>query len=97
MAVTRYPATNMFTATAQEAVTTERLFVTNIHWYGATTAGHKIQATNTAGGVIVNHTISTTNEIMGMSFADIILPVNRWVNGVTLSDLDSGTVDIHYE
>jgi hypothetical protein len=87
MSATR-SAANIITVTGQEAATTERVYVTNLHWIGATTAGHLLQVTNAAGAVIRNHKVSAANEY-------IFIPVYEWCLGVTVADMDSGTLDIH--
>jgi len=62
--------------------------ITYIRWVGATTAGHKCEMTDTAGNVLFS------SEADGANFLDI-QPLYQRRTGITLSDLDSGSVLVY--
>lgn len=84
MAVTGFNV-NILKMTAAADAQTGRLHIDYIKWVGATTASHTLSVTNTAGAIIFE------SEADGANFIDLH-PMDKWVNGVIVATMDSGTL-----
>ena len=78
----------IYKMTAGADAVTGRLNVSYIRWVGGTTAGHSCVLDDSNGNVIFE------GEADGANYTDI-MPVFRWINGITVDTLDSGTVYVY--
>ena len=74
--------------TAQGDAVTGSTYITWLRWVGATTAGHTLVVSDTAGDLIA------ASEADGPNFIDII-PIFSFRNGITATTMASGTLYIH--
>ena len=63
--------------------------ISSLRWVGATTAGHLCRITDGAGNVIF------TSEADGANFIDGWVFERKWVNGIIISSMNSGAVQIY--
>lgn len=67
---------------------TSKVRISWLRWVGATTAGHALSVTDTAGNVIWE------SEADGANFIDMF-PVYKIVTGVKAATMDSGTLYVY--
>lgn len=66
-----------------------RIFIKYINWVGATTAGHTVTVTDTAGHLIFS------GEADGANFTQI-QPVYEWYDGIIVSAMSSGYLLVYF-
>lgn len=77
--------------TAADDTTTGRFFVTSVIWSGTSTHTHLFSFGESDGTVVLPAIQATTNVTNGYNIGPIIIPINRWVNGIKTITMGSGS------
>lgn len=99
MAVTHQSNSKKFVLTAQADEITIPLFISRVLWRGGTTAGHLCQIADRVDNtdVVYNNIAPGANFVSERVYGDgKLLGAKHMPNGVAVTDLDSGTVEIDY-